>query len=47
MVGEFPELQGVIGGHLAAPKANTPPSPPPSATITNRSARAMGSDRSR
>ena len=40
MVGEFPELQGVIGGYLAARRASPTPSPTRSATITSRSGRA-------
>ena len=41
MVGEFPELQGVIGGYIASARASPKPSPTPSATITSRSGRAM------
>ena len=41
MVGEFPELQGVIGGYLAERAGRSPTrSPTPSATITSRSGRA-------
>ena len=41
MVGEFPELQGVIGGYLAEAQGEPEPSPTPSATITSRWGRAM------
>jgi glycyl-tRNA synthetase beta chain len=39
MVGEFPELQGLIGGYLARARASPTQSPTPSATTTSRSAR--------
>ena len=46
MVGEFPELQGLIGGYLARAQGEDPTrSPTPSATITSRGAGRRGADR--
>jgi glycyl-tRNA synthetase beta chain len=39
MVGEFPELQGVMGRYYALNVREEPPSPKPSPSITSRSAR--------
>jgi glycyl-tRNA synthetase beta chain len=33
MVGEFPELQGLMGRYYALPRARTPPSPPPRGSL--------------
>ena len=41
MVGEFPELQGVVGGYLAETQGEPKPSPTQSAIITNQWGRAM------
>ena len=41
MVGEFPELQGLMGHYYALDQGRTPKSPKPSATTTSRKGQAI------